>query len=109
VTLNVEGERPQLPVGIDLSAYRIVQEGLANALKHVNCEHCEVTVRYGGDGLEVVISDDGSAVNGAGRTEGASLAGMRERVALYGGTLETGQRDGGGCVVRAQLPVETES
>ena len=106
VTLHVEGERSALPVGIDLSAYRIVQEGLANALRHANCAHADVTVRYAGDGVEVEIADDGSAVNGSGRSEGESLAGMRERVALYGGTLETGPRAGGGCIVRAQLPVE---
>ena len=106
VTLRVEGERPTLPVGIDLSAYRIVQEGLANALTHANCAHANVTVRYAGDGVEVEISDDGSAANGSGRSEGESLAGMRERVALYGGKLETGPRDGGGYLVRAQLPVE---
>lgn len=106
VTLHVEGERPAMPVGIDLSAYRIVQEGLANALRHANCAHADVTVRYAGDGIEVEIADDGSAVNGSGRSEGESLAGMRERVALYGGKLETGPRAGGGYVVRAQLPVE---
>lgn len=106
VTLHVVGERPAMPVGIDLSAYRIVQEGLANALRHANCAHADVTVRYAGDGIEVEIADDGSAVNGSGRSEGECLAGMRERVGLYGGKLETGPRAGGGCVVRAQLPVE---
>lgn len=106
VTLQVEGERPALPVGIDLSAYRIVQEGLANALTHANCAHANVIVRYAGDGVEVEISDDGSAGNGSGRSEGESLAGMRERVALYGGKLETGPRAGGGYRVLAQLPVE---
>jgi signal transduction histidine kinase len=109
VTLHVEGDRPALPVGIDLSAYRIVQEGLANALKHVNCAHADVTVRFDGDGVQVEIADDGLAVNGSGRSEGERLAGMRERVALYGGTLETGPRAGGGFLVRAQLPVEARS
>lgn len=106
VTLHVEGERPAVPIGIDLSAYRIVQEGLANALTHANCAHADVTVRYGGDVIEVEIADDGSGVDGSGRSEGESLAGMRERVALYGGKLETGPRAGGGYLVRAQLPVE---
>jgi signal transduction histidine kinase len=106
VTLHVEGERPAVPIGIDLSAYRIVQEGLANALTHANCAHADVTVRYAGDVIEVEIADDGSSVDGAGRSEGESLAGMRERVALYGGKLETGPRAGGGYLVRAQLPVE---
>jgi len=106
VTLHVEGERPAVPIGIDLSAYRIVQEGLANALTHANCAHADVTVRYGGDVIEVEIADDGSSVDGSGRSEGESLAGMRERVALYGGKLETCPRAGGGYLVRAQLPVE---
>jgi len=106
VTLHVEGERPAVPIGIDLSAYRLVQEGLANALTHANCAHADVTVRYGGDVIEVEIADDGSSVDGSGRSEGESLAGMRERVALYGGKLETGPRAGGGYLVRAQLPVE---
>jgi signal transduction histidine kinase len=109
VTLHVEGERPTLPVGIDLSAYRIVQEGLANALTHANCAHADVTVRFAGAGVELEISDDGSAINGSGRSEGESLAGMRERVALYGGTLETGPRADGGYLVRAQLPVEAKA
>jgi signal transduction histidine kinase len=109
VTLRVEGERQQLPVGIDMSAYRIVQEGLTNTLKHANCAHADVTVRFAGDGIEVEIADDGTAVNGSGRSEGKSLAGMRERVALYGGTLETGPRAGGGYLVRAQLPVEAKT
>ena len=82
-----------------------MQEGLANALKHANGAHAEVTVRYAGNGVEVEVADDGLAPNGSGRVEGYSLVGMRERVALYGGTLETGPRDGGGFVVRAQLPV----
>jgi len=105
VTLRVEGERPQLPIGIDLSAYRIVQEGLANALTHAHCAHAVVTVRYAGDGIEVEIADDGSAENVSRRTESECMAGMRERVALYGGTIETEQRDDG-CVVKVQLPVE---
>jgi signal transduction histidine kinase len=65
-----------------------------------------VIVRFAGDGVEVEIADDGSAINGFGRSEGESLAGMRERVALYGGTLETGPRAGGGYIMRVQLPVE---
>jgi signal transduction histidine kinase len=110
VTLRIEGERPELSAGIDLSAYRIVQEGLTNALKHAKGSHAEVVVRYGDDGVEVEISDDGAGVNGSGpRSEGHGLVGMRERVALYGGVLEAGPRDGGGFVLRAQLPVEPRS
>ena len=106
VTLRVEGERPELSPGIDLSAYRIVQEGLTNALKHAHGAHAEVTVRYGSERVELEIADDGTAgANGTG-ADGHGLVGMRERVALYGGTLEAGPRPGGGFVLRAQLPVE---
>jgi signal transduction histidine kinase len=105
VTLRVEGERPELPAGIDLSAYRIVQEGLTNAMKHAKGAHAQVVVRYTDDGVEVEIVDDGPGVNGS-HSDGHGLVGMRERVALYGGTLDAGPRDGGGFVLRAQLPVE---
>jgi signal transduction histidine kinase len=105
VTLRVEGERPQLSPGVDLSAYRIVQEGLTNALKHAKGAHAEVLVRYVDTSVELEISDDGPGTP-AGDGMGHGLVGMRERVALYGGTLEAGPRDGGGFVLRAQLPVE---
>jgi signal transduction histidine kinase len=106
VTLHVEGERAVLPPGIDLSAYRIVQEALTNALKHAAGAHADVTVRYGSDRLELEIADDGPGSANGNAMEGHGLVGMRERVALYGGTLEAGPRDGGGFVLRAQLPVE---
>jgi signal transduction histidine kinase len=108
VTLRVEGVRPELSAGIDLSAYRIVQEGLANALKHATGARAEVLVRYGDDGIEMEVADDGHSANGA-RGEGRGLVAMRERVALYGGTLEAGPREGGGFVLHARLPVEAES
>jgi len=105
VTLRVEGDRPALSPGVDLSAYRIVQEGLTNALKHAKGAHAEVVVRYIDSSVQLEIADDGSgAANG--ETGGHGLVGMRERVALYGGTIEAGPRDGGGFVLRAQLPVE---
>ena len=106
VTLRIEGERPELSPGIDLSAYRIVQEGLTNALKHAKGAHAEVLVRYIDSSVELEIADNGPGVtNGDGMGHG--LVGMRERVALYGGTIEAGPRDGGGFVLRAQLPVES--
>jgi signal transduction histidine kinase len=106
VTLRVEGERPALAPGIDLSAYRIVQEGLTNALKHAKGAHAEVLVRYVDSSVELEISDDGRG-SAVGDGKGHGLVGMRERVALYGGTIEAGPRAGGGFVLRAQLPVET--
>ncbi len=104
VTLRIEGRRPELAPGIDLSAYRIVQEGLTNALKHSRGGHAEVIVRYHEDSVQLEIIDDGLGANGDG--PGHGLVGMRERVALYGGKLDAGPRDGGGFVLRAELPVE---
>ncbi len=104
VTLRVEGRRPELSPGIDLSAYRIVQEGLTNALKHSKGGHAEVVVRYDESSVRLEITDDGAGANGDG--PGHGLVGMRERVALYGGKLDAGPRDGGGYVLRAELPVE---
>ena len=104
VTLTVEGDRPELSPGIDLSAYRIVQEGLTHALQHAAGAHAEVTVRYIDSSVEVVICDDGArGADEAGTEHG--LVGMRERVALYGGTIEAGPRGDGCYVLRARLPV----
>src|SRR4051795_11118510 len=105
VTLRVEGDRPELSPGVDLSAYRIVQEGLTNALKHAKGARAEVLVRYIDTSVELEIADDGPGLPG-GDGGGHGLVGMRERVALYGGTIDAGPRDGGGFVLRAQLPVE---
>jgi signal transduction histidine kinase len=104
VDLHVEGEQRQLPVGIELSAYRIVQEALTNALKHAGGARADVHVRYGADSLELEIVDDGAGAvtNGSG---GHGLVGMRERVALYGGRLDAGRAAGGGFTVRALLPI----
>lgn len=105
VTLRIEGDRPDLSPGIDLSAYRIVQEGLTNALKHAKGAHAEVVVRYIDSSVQLEIADDGpGSPNGDGKGHG--LVGMRERVALYGGTIDAGPRAGGGFILRAQLPVE---
>jgi signal transduction histidine kinase len=110
VRLRVEGDRPELPIGIDLSAYRIVQEGLTNTLKHAPGAQAEVVIRYGENGVEVEVMDDGAgAANGSRADGGHGLVGMRERVALYGGSLDAGPRDGGGFVLRAQLPVGERS
>ena len=108
VTLAVEGERAPLPAGVDLCAYRIVQEGLTNALKHAGPAHAEVVLRYAPRALDVEVRDDGRGpahVNGDGDGAGHGLIGMRERVALYGGALETGARDGGGFAIHAHLPL----
>ncbi len=105
VTLVVEGTPVALPPGIDLSAYRIVQEALTNALAHAGQATASVTVRYGSDRLELEIADTG--VGPVPRaTTGNGLIGMRERVSLFEGSLETTARPGGGFLVVARLPLE---
>jgi signal transduction histidine kinase len=106
VEVRVLGERRPLPAGIDLAAYRIVQEALTNTLKHAGAAPTEVHLRWGEDELELEILDrggDGTARNGTGGGHG--LVGMAERVRLYGGELEAGPRPAGGFRVRARLPL----
>ena len=107
VELHVEGEEAALPVGVDLAAYRIVQEALANAAKHAGDARASVTVRYERFAVEVEVADDGRGGGGAAASHGAGhgLVGIRERVGLYGGTLDLGPRPDGGFRVRARLPV----
>jgi len=106
VQLVVRGEPRPLPPAVDLSAYRIVQEALTNVIRHARASHVDVELSYAPGELEVVVSDDGvgpGSVNGA--AAGHGLIGMRERVALFGGSLQTGHRDGdGGYRVVATLP-----
>jgi signal transduction histidine kinase len=104
VELRVEGEPLALPPGIDLSAYRIVQEALTNALKHAGGARAEVTVRYETGAVELEIRDDGDGSGDGGGT-GHGLIGMRERVAVWGGRLDAGRPACGGWAVRARLPV----
>ena len=105
VELSVEGERRALPAGIELSAYRIVQEALTNTLKHAGGAHAEVHVRYGSDSLELEILDDGPGGPARASGGGHGLVGMRERVELYGGRLVAGRRADGGFSVHVLLPV----
>src|SRR2546428_7983059 len=95
VDLHVEGAAVQLPAGVDLTAYRLVQEGLTNALKHARATRAEVLVHYSDGQIEVVVSDDGSGIGGADGG-GHGLVGMRERVSGYGGGAGAGPRPGGG-------------
>jgi signal transduction histidine kinase len=104
VELRIEGTPAQLPAGVDLTAYRLVQEGLTNALKHARAQHAEVTVRYGDGHVELSVSDDGRGT-GDGDGGGHGLVGMRERLSVYGGELEAGPRPEGGYRLRARLPV----
>lgn len=104
VQLNVEGQVVPLPPGVDLCAFRIVQEALTNTIKHAGPARAEVHVRYGGEEVEIEVSDNGKGMNGAG-DDGHGLLGMKERAILCGGTLETGDAPGGGFAVRARLPL----
>jgi signal transduction histidine kinase len=116
VEVSVEGEPRPLPAGVDLSAYRIVQEALTNALRHGGSDRARVLVCYREHDLELQIHNGG--VESAGgrqssdsdRPDGRSghgLIGMRERVAMFGGTLEAGTRPGGGYRVAARLPLDS--
>jgi signal transduction histidine kinase len=105
VELHISGERPELPAGIDLNAYRVVQEALTNALRHAGPARARVDVRYAPDAVELEIANDGrSDVTANG--DGQGLVGMRERVMLCGGTVESGPLEGGGYAVRARLLLE---
>ncbi len=103
VELAVEGEPAELPPGVDLSAYRMVQEALTNALKHAGPATARVTVRYAEGELDLEVSDNGAG-SGNGDGAGQGLAGIRERVAVFGGDVEAGSRPEGGYAVRARLP-----
>lgn len=107
VELTTEGEPIELPPGVDLSAYRIIQEALTNTLRHAGPAHAWVVVRYGGGTVELEIANDGR--NDLNNVDGHGLVGMKERVAVYGGELESGPRPGGGFAVRARLPIGTEA
>jgi signal transduction histidine kinase len=107
VTLHVEGEPAPLPRAIDLSAYRIVQEALTNALKHAQARHADVTLRYAPGELGIEVRDDGTG-GGSGNGAGFGLVGIRERVKIYGGTMTAGAAPEGGFVVDARLPLGGE-
>ncbi len=102
VELRVEGDLQPLPPGVELSAYRIVQEALTNILKHAGATQAEVLLRYSDRALELKVTDNGVGTRANG--SGHGLIGMRERAALYGGTLTAGRRPNGGFFVAAQLP-----
>jgi signal transduction histidine kinase len=104
VDLEVAGTPRDLPAGVDLAAYRVVQEALTNALKYAGPARAWVFVRWRPEELELEIANDGTG-DGRGMGGGHGLAGMRERVSLYGGEIDAGERDGGGYVVRARLPI----
>ena len=106
VTVTQEGQPTILPAGVDVSAYRIVQEALTNTLRHGNATRADVTVRYSPDLVDIDVVDDGQG--SASRPpdgHGRGLVGMRQRAAVLGGTVETGRAAEGGFRVHARLPV----
>ena len=105
VEVRIEGTRPELPLGLDLSAYRIVQEALTNVVRHAGPATARVRIRYAPDTVDIEVVDDGRGA-GTGRGDGHGIAGMRERAALYGGSLDAGPLPGGGFRVAARLPVD---
>ncbi|MGW1343273.1 sensor histidine kinase [Kribbella sp. NPDC002412] len=111
VEVRISGEPRPLPAGVDVTAYRIIQEALTNALKHGDGVKAEVTVRYADHALRVEVLNTGPSVLSGGRAprpdgEGRGLLGLRQRVAVYGGDLDARRRLGGGFRVRAKIPLE---
>jgi signal transduction histidine kinase len=107
VELTVSGRRSPLPPGIELTVYRLVQEALTNAVKHAEGAAVHVNLDYGRDHLQVDVADSGGRPGAsAGTGTGRGLIGLRERLAVYGGTLQAGPRLSGGYRVRARIPVE---
>jgi signal transduction histidine kinase len=102
VALSIEGTPRELPPGVDLAAYRIVQEALTNTLKHAGPAHARVHICWGQEDLRIDVTNDGQY---DGTSTGYGNAGMRERLRLYGGRLEAGPRQGGGYALRAYLPI----
>jgi signal transduction histidine kinase len=112
VDLDVEGTPVQLPPGLDLSAYRIVQEALTNTLRHADARRARVTIRYAADRLDLEVHDDGRGAGGPDRvasgtaqSNGHGLVGIRERVRIYGGDMSAGVAADGGFALCARLPL----
>jgi signal transduction histidine kinase len=104
VEMTVAGEPLDLPAGADLAAFRVIQEALTNVLKHAGTSRCRVAVGYAASGVTITVADEGPGPYKG--TEGHGLAGMRERVAMYGGTVQAGpRRPGPGFAVEAWLPL----
>ena len=109
VTVSVTGAARELSPGLDLTAYRLVQEGLTNSLRHArNPERAEVVIDYGADRIELAVRDDGqpAAASATPAEAGDGLLGMRERVAVYGGSLVARVRPEGGFELVATLPLD---
>ncbi len=105
-TLTIEGAHPNVPVAVDRTVYRIVQESLTNVTRHAAAATATVRIDYGADGLVVDVEDDGTASPAAVPVPGVGLLGMRERVTALGGHLHAAPRSQGGFAVHVELPVD---
>lgn len=105
VEIRREGDASAIPAGVELAAYRIVQEALTNTLRHGRATRAEVTLRHDADAVELEVRDNGRGAAANGDGGGHGLVGMRERASMYGGTFEAGQAAGGGYRVHARLPL----
>lgn len=103
--MAVHGEQVPLPPGVDVAAYRLVQESFSNVRKHARAQSTAVTLQYEPSSLTIDVADDGIGARDGAGVDGHGLIGMRERVSLYGGRLECGPGSAGGWRVRAQLPL----
>jgi signal transduction histidine kinase len=108
VRLHVDGQPSPLPRAIDLSAYRIAQEGLTNALKHARASQADVTVHYAQGKLQIEVRDDGVGTAGSDGL-GHGLVGIRERVKIYGGEMTAGPAPSGGFLLSARLPIREDT
>jgi signal transduction histidine kinase len=104
VRLHVGGDALELPRGIDISAYRIVQEGLTNALRHAHATQADVALKYASDQLRIEVSDNGHGAAGSD-DRGHGLIGVHERVKLYNGEMTIATTNGGGFTLTALLPL----
>ena len=107
VDVRTEGDLDDVPAGVSLAAYRVVQEALTNIVRHAGSTHARLDVRAGEDSVAIRVEDDGPAAGWqqpALSGGGHGTIGMRERLELYGGTLSAGPRQGGGWSVEARLP-----
>jgi signal transduction histidine kinase len=108
VKLHVEGNPFPLPRALDLSAYRIIQEGLTNALKHAHASQADVAVRYRPDELQIDVRDNGDGETGGGGV-GHGLVGIAERVKIYGGEMTARSANGDGFILSTRLPVRGDA
>lgn len=107
--MQVEGPWTELPTGLDLTAYRIVQESLTNILKHSGAAHVTVRLSFTSSSLQIDVADDGMRTPTDDDSHGHGLVGIAERVALFGGTARAGPGPSGGWHVHAELPLPARS